>query len=127
MKKTFSFLPVIALFMLLSSSAFGQVSEIKFQNNSNCPVIVEAIANDSNCRPICSSGLVSVPANTLVSIQIHCTVEDRNSTLEVQVMDNQSTAVVGSGCGLPFLAPYLDCSGAIRTLTLIGGTFVAIN
>lgn len=113
--------------MLLGQFASAQVAELKFENNSDCPVTVQAQTNDANCKTVCSSSTVTVPANTLVSIPLFCLGEDKNSTVQVQIMDNQSTATAGTGCGLPISATYLDCFGNTRTLVLIAPNYAQIN
>lgn len=127
MKKTFAAIAFFGLFIFMGNMASAQISELKFQNNSNCDVIVEAIANGSNCLPICSSGQVTVPANTLVSIQLQCTGADRGSTIQVNLQDGQAQVRVGNGCGLPLSDPYLDCFGTPRTLVVLAPNFVAVN
>lgn len=127
MKKTFSILSMLALFFFFANAASAQISELKFENNSNCPVTVRVNINDANCQSICSSASVTVPANTLISIPLNCFGTDRGSSVEVQIMDNQSTATVGTGCGLPTSAGYLDCMGGIRTLSMLAGNYAAVN
>ena len=127
MKKTLSVLPFLALFMLLGQFASAQFSEIKFENNSDCPVTVLAQTNDSDCKTVCSSSSVTVPANTLVSIPLFCLGNDKNTTTQVQIMDGQSTATVGTGCGFPVSTTYLDCFGNTRTLVLIAPNYAQIN
>lgn len=127
MKKTISVLSILGLFLLIGNAATAQINGMKLVNNSNCPVTAQVTANNSNCRPECVSAVVTVPANSSGDIKLNCVSFDPGVTLQMQIMDNQSTATVGNGCGLPTSAPYLDCFGNLRNLIFLSTTTAVIN
>lgn len=127
MKKTFIVVPMMTCFLFLAHFASAQVSELKLINNSACPVTVQVTNNDGNCNAYCTSALTTVPANSMVSIQLNCLTEDKNGSTQVDIMDNQSAIRIGNGCGLPNSDGYLDCSSTPRTATMFGAGVAVIN